>query len=91
MDSMTTIEVLRQEVYDAAYRYYMDLHLDPSKTPNTYFIYVGVEELAGSILRGGSRDTYPDMADDWLDRIVQKAKQDVARNTKNRGRENDSD
>lgn len=82
MDSMTTIKVLRQEVYDAAYRYYMDLYLDPSKTPNTYFIYVGVEGLAGSILRGGSRDTYPDMADDWLDRIAQKAKQDVEKNTK---------
>ena len=61
MDSMTTIKVLRQEVYDAAYRYYMDLRLNPSKTPNTYFIYAGVERLAKSILRGGSRHTYPDM------------------------------
>lgn len=54
MDSMTTIKVLRQEVYDAAYRYYMDLRLNPSKTPNTYFIYAGVERLAKSILRGGA-------------------------------------
>lgn len=77
MDSMTTIKVLRQEVYNAAYRYYMDLRLNPSKTPNTYFIYAGVERLAKSILRGGSRHTYPDMADDWLDHIEQKAKQDV--------------
>ena len=49
MDSMTTIKVLRQEVYDAAYRYYMDLRLNPSKTPNTYFIYAGVERLAGCV------------------------------------------
>lgn len=77
----TEMEVMKEKVYLSAYAYYVDRLVHPKiKNQVLYYTYIGICELAGTLLRGGGRVTYPDMADGWLGRIDQKAQDDARMN-----------